>query len=193
MIMSDDLRGRLEPRADRVAADKAVLSWVMAEPRRKRAALRIHERRPRLSGRVIVVGALAASVLAGGTAAAAVLLAPQRPTVFDQARCYSEPSNDFSAAFPGTSITLATALGQSGTMDVPDQALGVCSAAWQQGLLVYGSSGALPRPETRDNPVPPLAVCVLPSGEAAVFPGGSDTCSSLGLPPMAPNGSAGRR
>ncbi len=39
MIMSDDLSGRLEPRADRVAADKAVLSWVMAEPRRERTRL----------------------------------------------------------------------------------------------------------------------------------------------------------
>jgi hypothetical protein len=193
MIMSKDLPDRLEPRADRAAADKAVLARVMAEPCRDRTRPGMPRHRPRLSGRLIVVGALAAGVLAGGTAVAAVLLTPQRPTVFDQARCYSEPSNDFSAEFPGTSITMATGVGQSGTLDVPDEALGVCSAAWQQGLLVYGSPGALPKPGRSDNPVPPLAVCVLPSGEAAVFPGGSDTCSSLGLPPMAPNGSADGR
>lgn len=193
MTMLDDLPDRLEPRAARAAADKAVLSSIVVEPRREHFSWAKSGGRRKLSGRVIVVGALVAGVLAGGGAAAAVLLAPQRPTVFDQARCYSEPSSDFSDAFPGTSITTPTEVGQSGPIDVPDQALDACSAVWRQGLLVYGSPHVLSGPGTSDNRVPPLVVCVLPSGEAAVFPGDAETCASLGLPPMAPNGSASRR
>jgi len=193
MSMLDELSGRLELRADRAAADKAVITSIIAEPRRENLAWVRAGSRRELSGRVIVVGALAAGVLAGGSAAAAVLLAPARPTVFDQARCYSEPSRDFSASFPGTSIATATPVGQTDATDVPDQALDACSAVWRQGLLVYGAERALPGPGTSDDPVPRLAVCVLPSGEAAVFPGDADTCGALGLPAMAADGSASRQ
>lgn len=178
-------------RPHRAEADKAVLSAVIHELKGGLLHLGRTRRLGRLSSRATLAGILVAGVLAGGTATAAVLLSAQRPTVFDKVRCYSEASRDFSASFPGTSVTIANAAGSASTsVDVPDQALEACAAVWRQGLLIPGASGVVRTRGIPERAVPPLAVCVLSSGEAAVFPGGSKTCATLGLASMAPKASS---
>ena len=192
MTILDDLTGDLTMRADRAEADKAVLSAAVREATRPAAGRAGHRSLVSLGTRGTIAGILVAGAVAGG-ATAAVVLSAQRPTVFDQARCYSEPSTDFGPSFPGTSAAVAQPAGSSATStDVADQALEVCGAVWRQGLLRYGSPNAggdgIP-----DHPVPSLVACVLPSGEAAVFPGDRSTCGALGLPLMAPEGSGAAR
>jgi len=139
--------------------------------------------------RTVVIGAVAGITLAGGVTAAAVFLQPQNPTVRDQARCYSAISKDFSESFAGASITILRANG-GGVADAPDQVIEACAAGWRQGTLGQAAVGpGIPRP-TGPLPVPALVACVLPDGEAAVFPGGSNTCTDLGLAPMAPQGAS---
>lgn len=186
MTILDDLTGGPEHRPARAEADKAELSAMIRAREGRRLAGPVPRRLGSLGARGVVAGLVVAGALAGGGVAAAVLLSPQRPTVLDEARCYSEPSTDFSTSFPGTSVSVAGPAGATGTtVDVPDQAVGACAAVWRQGLLVYGAPGVVQGDGVPDHPVPALTACVLPSGEAAVFPGGPKTCRSLGLPPMA--------
>jgi hypothetical protein len=189
MTVLDDLPTGPRLRPARADADKAELAHVVREASEAVPHLVRRLRIGPLSARATIAGVVVAGALAGGGAAAAVLLSPQRPTVFDEARCYSEASTDFSASFPGTSVAVASAVGSQSGVDVPDQALEACGAVWRQGLLVTGSSGVVQGSGIPDHQVPSLAVCVLPSGEAAVFPGGTGTCGGLGLPPMAPKAS----
>jgi len=79
------------------------------------------------------------------------------------------------------------AAGAPGSNAQVTNALAVCSVVWADGFLRWGSSevGGTRLPSGAldpDHPVPPLVVCVLPSGIAAVFPGEKNTCATLGLP-----------
>jgi hypothetical protein len=84
-----------------------------------------------------------------------------------------------------TSIAMASPVNSGRPGQVTD-ALGTCSSLWSQGLIKAGPRGAAvpasrPSPDAHD-PVPPLVVCVMPDGTAAVFPGDKSTCAALGLP-----------
>lgn len=133
--------------------------------------------------RVFVLGALAAVGLAGVSAAAAyTVLAPERATQRDSARCYTEVSGDTGDDFPGTTIAEAQKVGGP-KPDVPPAAVRVCADLWRQGFLTEAGATEPPDGEPRsDRPVPELVACVLPSGQTAVFPGDAQTCSNLGFP-----------
>lgn len=144
-----------------------------------------------LSRRAFLIVAIAGGlVTGGGVAAAVVVLQSQNPTVRDVARCYSEVSSNFSSSFPGTEVTIAPLIVGSTNTDVPSQVISLCSASWRLGF-------ARPAPgapaSSGNNPVPSLIACVLPSGEAAVFPGDAATCTKLGLSLMSPQGNSGQR
>lgn len=131
--------------------------------------------------RVFVVGAFAAVGLAGASAAAAyTVLAPERATQRDSARCYTEVSSDTGDGFPGTTIAIAQSV-EGPPPDVPPKALQVCADLWRQGLLTNAPFPPDGQPPA-DRPVPELVACVLPSGQTAVFPGDAQTCSNLGFP-----------
>jgi hypothetical protein len=161
--------------ADEALLRSTVRSTPAARPRRRLLAVASVG-----AGTVLVVG---------GVAAAGSLLSARSADVHDSARCYSAVSSDFGDGFPGTTVALAATPGHPAA-DVPSQVLDLCSSVWAAGLLGPDGgqvsaakdqkSGTLPT----DGPVPALAACVLPSGEAAVFPGPPDTCASLGLAPL---------
>ncbi len=190
MTFLDNLTGDVDHRVARADADKAVLSTMVREGSGGgRFAPPIPGRLGLLSVKALVAGVLAVGVLAGGgVAAAVVLLTPQRPTVLGGVRCYTELSTNFTASFPGTTVIEAQLIGTTGNPDVADRAIATCAQFWAEWMLVYGQSkidtANVNGPQVY--PVPQLAVCVVPSGMAAVFPGGADTCSKLGLPPLAP-------
>jgi len=135
--------------------------------------------------RGFIIAGLVTCIIVGGTAAATVLLRPQNPTVRNQARCYTKVSRDFSASFPGVTVGILKPNG-GGYADVPDAVVAACAAGWRQGGLGQPPRGPNSPPPTALFPVPALVACVLPNGEAAVFPGGPKTCEQLGLPRMSP-------
>lgn len=135
--------------------------------------------------RVLVVGASAAVALGGASAAAAyTVLAPERATERDSARCYTQVSSDTGDGFPGTTIAIAQSV-EAPEQDVPPKAVQVCADLWRQGFLTEAGPTAPPDGgPPSDRPVPQLVACVLPSGQTAVFPGDAQTCSELGLPSL---------
>ena len=147
----------------------------------------LDRRRRRL--RVVAGAGVAAVVVVGGVAAAGSVLSARDADVRNSARCYSAVSSDFGDGFPGTTVGVAAAPGQSAA-DVPSQVVELCSSVWAAGVFAPGGaqasasaggkSGTLPT----DGPVPVLTACMLPSGEAAVFPGPAGTCGQLGLAPL---------
>ncbi|MCU1495565.1 MAG: hypothetical protein JWO62_3329 [Acidimicrobiaceae bacterium] len=183
MIEDSDLRSWPVPRKRR-DADAALLSELArsSSDARSRGPRKLH-----LPRRVLFIGGIVGALLAGGGVAAAVVaLQPQAPAVRDVARCYSQVSTDFSSSFPGTEVAVAAPAGNTQRPDVPAQVISACGAIWRVGFPPHGAPAAT----GQNNPVPALVACVLPSGEAAVFPGDASTCSKLNLPDMTANGAA---
>jgi hypothetical protein len=188
MIDDTNLRTWQVP-PQRRAADKMLLAEVMAEPNspKQRSTPRLH-----LTRRAILVVSLVGGIItAGGVAAAVVTLRPQNPSVRDTARCYSKVSTNFSSSFPGGEVGIAQQLNPATNAsvptntDVPSQVISLCATMWSWGFSKPGIGA--PR-TSENNPVPSLVACVLPSGEAAVFPGNAATCTKLGLPVMSRQG-----
>jgi hypothetical protein len=144
----------------------------------------VREARPVRSRRIryALTGAGAAVLVAGGGAVAYSSLSSSAPVVDRaSARCYSIASYHAGNNFPGTTVSSASAAGQSGQSQVAN-ALDVCTDLWRQGFLQLGVASVTAHPDTAvAHPVPPLAACVLPDGRAAIFPGGPTTCAHLGL------------
>lgn len=150
-----------------------------------RPVLQRHRAPHRFSRKVVALGATVGLAVTGTAAAAVAAHLTSAPvTQTDQARCYSLDSLAGGDNFAGLTTTAAGPVGSSAQVT---HALAGCTLSWQDGFLTLGStkvggnrlpSGAL----NPDHPVPPLVVCVLPSGIAAVFPGDSTVCQSLGLP-----------
>ncbi len=92
-----------------------------------------------------------------------------------QARCYTV---DKVAGFH-------IGIGMASTSATPGEvrnARSVCAALYRDGNLRVGVARIDPKPGSGKHRVPPLAVCVLPAGTAAVFPGHPQICARLGLP-----------
>jgi len=156
----------------RRAADQAMLRTIVASD---------HTPAPRRRGRIAIVSVVVGVcvVAAGGAAAAGVLLAAKPATDRDTGRCYSTVSSNFGDDFPGTSMGNAARPGGTAP-ELPPVAVENCAAAWRAGAVV--APGSHPSPNASgEYPVPPLVACVLPSGEAAVFPGPPSTCAGLGI------------
>lgn len=129
----------------------------------------------RRSTRPIVIGAAAVALLGVGVPFAVAQLGGvgDKSTV----ECYS------SAVYPGdeSDHTLLGMTGQSGAIDIED-AVDACSALWRQGIFRIGIRGISDDQHSEGvEKVPDLVVCVLPDGRAGVFPGGHQTCGTLGL------------
>jgi hypothetical protein len=125
----------------------------------------------------VLMLAACASVVAGDRATAPV-------TNTARARCYTSASSASAGGYGllGTTVSLTK---PDGTPAQVTDALDVCTVLWRQGLLTLGQARLGPR-IGRNHPVPPLVVCVMPNGTAAVFPGRPRTCAKLGLPRAGP-------
>jgi hypothetical protein len=135
--------------------------------------------RRRRRGVTLATATVIGVTVIGGVAAATVFLTPQPATDRTVARCYSTISSNFGEDFPGTSMANASSPGQVAP-EVPPVAVQNCAAAWRAGAVTTPGTHAVPN-SAGEYPVPPLVACVLPSGEAAVFPGPPSTCADLGL------------
>jgi hypothetical protein len=160
--------------SQRAAAVRALLEDVVAE--RPQPGWRRRFMPTATGAAVALLLAACAGVVAGDHATA-----PVRPvTNTTRARCYTSaslaPAGGY--GFMGTIVTLSNRNGRP--VQVTD-ALSVCAVLWRQGLLRRGIAGLGPRIGSH-HPVPPLVVCVMPDGVAAVFPGRAHTCADLGLP-----------
>lgn len=160
---------RLDP--DRKAVMQAMLEQAVADERPRRSIIR----RP-----AVAVGLGAAVVLGGGTATAYVLV--QRPvTDTSSVHCLARAEMDERGSYPGSSVAVAEPNGEQVSID---DALGMCSQVWRDGLLdpsLGSGNAARPNPE-RNSAVPnDLTVCVMPDGSAAVVPGPPAACGSVGL------------
>lgn len=113
--------------------------------------------RRRRSRRLIPVAAAAAVLTASGSVAAVLLTRSANPDPTTVA-CYAAAHLDANRVL----------------IDQGDDPLRTCQMAWAdpQFADIF-----------HDRPLPELAVCALPSGLIAVFPGGLGTCASLGLSP----------
>jgi hypothetical protein len=129
--------------------------------------------------RMMIAGTGAVVVLGGGGALAYSAISANSVSDETSARCYTV--TQYSAKgddFPGTSIAAA------GTDDTPGRvmsAVDVCASLWRAGFLQAGVPTPVRHPDQASYPVPALVGCVLADGRAAVFPGTSATCTSLGL------------
>lgn len=143
--------------------------------------------RPRFATKTTVVAGSVALLIGGGVATAAVIehLTPTQAKVSTSGRCYTELSTNFSDGFPGVSVGNAHRPGQD-AQAVPQTLLDECSVLWQHGELTPGQRGSGDYSDSANLPVPDLTVCVLPNGQAAVFPG-HNICPQLGLPAIATN------
>jgi hypothetical protein len=158
----------------RFVADQALLRQLVSDQATTRHRLRTRR------GAVITAGVLAVAAT-GGVATAKSLLPAEPATVHDSGRCYSMASHDFDSSFPGVGVTMAAAVGAPQPDSVP-YLLDMCTTVWRTGGLVLGRwPDATLRPGAD---VPPLVACVLPSGQAAVFPGRPSVCSDLDLAPL---------
>lgn len=137
--------------------------------------------------RASVIAGAAVFLLGGGATATALIvqhLSSQEAGVTTHGRCYSQVSSNYGSDFPGT--TAVNAADQSGwTPDLVSTLVADCAATWRAGALREQGPG--PHPASSPSapfPVPELVACVLPDGEAAVFPGDASTCGRLGLPEL---------
>ena len=175
MIDLNDVPDARKLPAARREADVRMLSALIrseAAPAARRSTRRVA---------VLSVGTFAVLAV-GGAAAARTLLPPRTAQLQDQGRCYSAISSNFGDDFPGTTISNAATQAQAAPA-VPPTIIDDCAAAWRIGVLKLDDPHVGAQP-SGDYPVPPLVACVLPSGEAAVFPGPPTTCGDLGLPSL---------
>ena len=128
--------------------------------------------------------ALAGTMVVGTGVATAVV---RRGEVTDTsiARCYSQAVRDDGKDFPGGDVVGVEPFDPKSPQNRPGppsaaSARELCSAWWRDGLAqrVPGKPFVLP---TEPQAVPALVVCVLPNGQAAVYPGDSQTCARLEL------------
>ncbi len=126
-----------------------------------------------------------AGTLVVGTGVATAVVRRGEVTDTSVARCYSQAIRDDGKDFPGGSVVMVDPFDPKRPENRPGpsgaaEAIGLCSAWWRDGLdkRVPGQPFVLP---TEPQPVPALVVCVLPNGQAAVYPGDSQTCAQLEL------------
>lgn len=138
----------------------------------------------------VAVGAVVLTI-GGGTAAAATILKhlnPEPATVTTSGRCYWKISTNFEEDFPGSTAAVATR-SDGWTPDLVSNLVEMCAAEWRAGAVPQSQGENDPEPSsTGDYPIPELVPCVLPDGQAAVFPGDSATCDRLGLPGLLTSG-----
>lgn len=145
---------------------------LLAQRIRDEPAIRRRRRRQKVAlwGSVGIVGAVAL------TTGAAVLLGSAPVTDTTIVHCLSSTTRGADGSYPGSSATIAEGSGPGRVED----ARALCAQMWEQGAL---SPSADPTAPTRTpGTVPPLQVCVMRDGTAAVVPSDSvSVCQSLGM------------
>lgn len=142
-----------------------------------RHARPVRRRRVRRVAALSVVGGL---VVTGSAAAAVIHFTTAPVTNLNEAICYPVDHRS-----PNVDTATIAAAAPPGIEAKVTHALQQCSLVWSEGFFVTGSPKTHhvpPGPLTNNHSVPPLVVCVLPSGAAGVFPGNPATCAQLGLP-----------
>jgi hypothetical protein len=125
----------------------------------------------------------------GGSIAAATLQhsSPAAPT--GMVRCYSlDRTSVDSHQYTDTSMAAAAGTSATDPSGTVTAAIEACSALWQIGLVQPGAIVPEAAASQTTHTVPDLVACVLPGGQAAVFPGDTQTCHRLGLPRLADRG-----
>jgi hypothetical protein len=135
---------------------------------------------PRSRAKLLAATGVGVCVLGGGATAAYSAISQAHVTDHAVARCYSSDVYVSGDDFPGTTIAEPDSKDGHGSVT---SALEGCAAVWRAGILRIGANGATAAPvESNNFPVPHLFACVMPNGQAAVFPGTQETCATLGLP-----------
>lgn len=134
----------------------------------------------RLAWRTVLALTVGILVAGAGVATAAVVLAPESPTNTTIGRCYWQASTDTGDGFPGTTAASASAA-DGWTPELVGNLIEDCAALWRAGVFQLDSPG-INQATSGMYPMPQLTACVLPQGEAAVFP--NTTCDQLGFAPM---------
>lgn len=171
--------------AERKRADIARIRLAIATDPTTSSGDRLWSRRT-----AVVAGATILTIGGGAAAAATILdhLNPEPATVTTSGRCYWEISSNFEDDFPGSTAVAATR-SDGWTPEVVSNLVQMCAAEWRAGALWDDQGENGPQPSaTGDYPIPELVPCVLPNGQAAVFPGDSATCDRLGLPGLLTTG-----
>ena len=123
-----------------------------------------------------VAGAAVVGVAVAGAAVAREAFAPAPDRSL--ARCHTTADPGRGDNFAGSSVAAADA---NGVVAI-DRAIESCADLWRQGMFTLGSDHRVGEPNPAGSAaVPPLVGCVDPDGVAAVFPGGKNLCTSLGL------------
>lgn len=133
-------------------------------------------RRRRLRRRFAIWGSVGLLTVGVAATGAAVLLGSGPVTDKTIVHCLSSTTRGANGAYPGSSATIADGGGAGRVHD----AIALCAEMWEQGVL---SSTVDPTaPTQRPGSVPPLQVCVMRDGTAAVVPSEKPTaCQSLGM------------
>lgn len=139
------------------------------------------EQRRRRRRRRYLAGGITAAVLIAGTGTAAAFGFFDKVTNTNTAYCYASASLDDGL---DNRIEFATQGTDSAPYDAAASGVDICQAYWRAGVFQLGKPADIDRAPTGGLfPVPPLIACVLPSGQAGIFPGDKDTCGALGLAP----------
>lgn len=129
--------------------------------------------------RRILIGGIGAVVLIAGTGTAAALGVFDTVTNTETAYCYATASLDEST---GNRMEFAVQGSAENPRDAAANGVDVCGAYWRSGVFQIGKPVNIDQPPTgTGSTVPPLVACVLPSGQAGIFPGDAATCPGLGL------------
>ncbi|MBM7024986.1 hypothetical protein [Clavibacter zhangzhiyongii] len=152
-----------------------------------RGVLHRDERRARRAPRRRIAWLLVPLAAGGGIFMTASSSRSEIAPVTDQSKvaCFSRA--EFSAGnmdFPGTYVETLSQPGADGISGRVQQTdpVGLCTSMWEQGMLNPAiEEGSSHNDFSTVTATPELTVCVLPSGTAAVLPGGNDTCARVGL------------
>ena len=133
-------------------------------------------RRTRRRRRIVLwssVGLVGAATL---TTAAAIVFGSAPVTDTTIVHCLSSTTRGADGSYPGSSATIADRDGPGRV----DDARALCAQMWEQGVL---SPTVEPTAPTQSpGTVPPLQVCVMRDGTAAVVPSNNaSVCQSLGM------------
>lgn len=133
-------------------------------------------RRTRVRRRIAVWGGAGLAGAVALTTGAAILFGSAPVTDTTIVHCLSSTTRGADGTYPGSSATIADGDGPGRV----DDARALCAQMWEQGVL---SSTVDPTAPTQSpGVVPPLQVCVMRDGTAAVAPSSNaSVCQSLGM------------
>lgn len=138
-------------------------------------------KRRRFRQRIAVWGSVGLFTVGVASTGAAILFGVTPVTDKTIVHCLSSTTRGPNGTYPGSSATIADGVG-SGRVD---DALALCGQMWKQGVLSSTVDPTAPTQSPGDVIVPPLQVCVMRDGTAAVVPSENPSvCQSLGMAPL---------